>query len=227
MGKRFSPWALPVWAIIRKDLLEEFRTRYAVNSLVMFAVTTLVMVSFAVGPFSLDQSLHAAFIWIILFFSAMTGLARSFVKEEENKTAAGLKLSASPEIVYLGKLLFNLLVMLGLTLILIPIYLLLMVPPIGSWWLMLFILFLGNICLAGAVTILAAIVARAGSKNALLPTLSFPILLPVLITAISVTETALGGGTFSQGKWELQFLVSYGVILIAASILLFNYVWYD
>lgn len=214
-------------ALVWKDLVEEFRTRYAFNTLLMFALTTLVMVSFAVGIYTLSPGLHAAFLWIIIFFSAMSGLARAFVKEEERGTAQGLRLSASPEIIFVGKFVFNLLLVGALTALIFPLYHVMMTPPQGNIGVLLFTLFLGIFCLAGATTILAAIVARAGGKNSLMPILSFPVLLPVLVTAIHATASGMEGGGWSQVQGEVQFLVSYGIVIITASWLLFGYVWND
>ncbi len=89
------------------------------------------------------------------------------------------------------------------------------------------VLFAGIFCLAAATTILSAIVAKAGSKNALLPVLAFPLLLPVLIVAVRATVRALEEAVFSEAYSHLQFMFSYGVIIIAASLLLFGFVWED
>lgn len=227
MGRGSSVWMCSLWALVRKDLVEEFRTRYAFNSLLMFAVTTLVMVSFATGVYALDPGLHAAFIWIIIFFSAMSGVGRSFVKEEEKGTASALRLSAPPEVIYLGKLLFNLLLVGALTILILPFYYFLMSPPTTNIALLFTVAFLGVFCLASATTILSAIVSRAAGKNTLLPILSFPVLLPVLITAISATQRALQQVSMGEALPELQFLFSYGVVITVASLILFSFVWND
>jgi heme exporter protein B len=193
----------------------------------MFAVTALVMVSFAVGMNPLTGQLHAALIWIILFFSAMSGMARSFIKEEEKNTAPALRLAAEPELVFLGKLCLNFLLMLSLGALVIPLYYILLHPRPGSLAPAALVIFLGITGLVGATTILAAIVAKAGSKSTLLPVLSLPVLLPLLVTAINATGTAMGGGTLSDVSQALQFLAAYTVVIVTASLLLFDFVWND
>jgi heme exporter protein B len=47
-------------------------------------------------------SILSALLWITLFFSAMAGLPRAFVKEEEMRTAAALRLAARPSAVLAG-----------------------------------------------------------------------------------------------------------------------------
>jgi heme exporter protein B len=221
-------WVDAVVALIKKDLIDEYRTRFAVTSIILFALTTLVMVSFSTGAFVLDAGLHAAFLWIIIFFSSMSALARSFIKEEEQGTAKVLKMSTTPEVIFIAKLLFNLILLTGLFVVLYPLYLVLMNPPAaGNNLLVIFILVLGTSCLAGTTTILAAIVSQAGSKYTLLPIIAFPVLLPVLLTAIRGTSLALAGTTFSVVLPDLIFLISFLVIIITVSLLLFPFVWED
>lgn len=227
MGGKCSDLALRLAALVKKDLLEEFRTRYAVNSLLMFAVTALVVVSFAVGVSPLRAELHAALLWIILFFASMSGMARSFVKEEEKNTGPVLRLAAPPEVVFLGKLCFNLLIMFALAALVLLLYFVLLNPPPGNLAALFLVVFLGVACLAGATTILAAIVSKASSQGTLLPVLALPVLLPLLISAVGATRSAFEGGGIYEVRKGLQFFLSYGVIIITASLLLFDFVWSD
>ncbi len=89
-----------VAAVFVKDLRAEFRTRVALNAVGLFALTTLAAVAYTIGPFRLAPDdrpfLLSALLWIVLFFAAMAGLDRSFVKEEETHTAPLLRLAAAP-----------------------------------------------------------------------------------------------------------------------------------
>ncbi len=213
-------------AVLRKDILSEYRTRYAINAILLFGVTTLTVVSFAVGQSGLPADVYAALFWIIIFFSAMSGLAQVFVKEEESKTAIILKLTADPTPVYWGKLIFNFLLLALLEVIVTPLYFVMTDAVLHNAALFIAVLVLGSIGLAGATTLIAAIISRASIKGALFAVLSFPILLPLLIGAIGGTKKALGSAaTFAAAASELQLLISYAVVMITASVLLFEFVW--
>ena len=218
-------WVKQGLAIWRKDLQIEFRTRYTYSALVMFAVTTLVTVSFAIGGFTADVEITAALLWIILFFSAMAGLARTFVAEEETGTVTALKMAAQPEPVYLGKYLFNVTILCSLALLVVPLFIMLLNISIVLPLAFCAVVLLGTLGLAGASTILAAIVSKAGAKNSLLTVLAFPVLLPLLITAISATRVALGGGLAAEVRSHLLTLFFYNGVAVVASLLLFEYVW--
>lgn len=223
-----SSWVSKAAAVYKKDLLSEFRTRYALNAVALFAVTTLVAVSISVGGFGVqDKKLLAALLWVILFFSAMSGLSRTFVREEEGRTATALRLSAEPTAVFLGKLAFNVTLLLALEIIVIPLFVVMMNVNVGNWPLLLLVLFLGSVGLSAASTVVAAIVSKANAKGALFAVLSFPILAPLLVTAIPASGLALDGGTLSKGFPYLRVLIAYAGVMITASIMLFEFIWED
>jgi heme exporter protein B len=96
------------YALYIKDLNSELRTRYAANSLAMFIVVAISVILFSIGNEKITQSLTGGLFWVVIFFSAMSGLSRAFVAEEERGTSLTLHLIASPSTVFSGKLLFNL-----------------------------------------------------------------------------------------------------------------------
>ena len=175
--------------------------------------------------FSLSIKVKSSLFWIVIFFSAMSGLAQVFIKEEEAKTSSLLKLVASPESIFAGKLLYNLILLLFIEVIIVPLFIIMLGFSILNFWLFLCVLVLGSLGLVCATTIIAAIVAKASVKGALFAVLSFPILLPLLVTVISGTNLASEGASFSQGLGDLQILFSYAVVMFVASFLLFDFVW--
>ena len=225
MEIKSSSWVSNALWVLKKDIRSELRTRYAFNALVMFAVVTLTAVSFAVGQFFSSPKLISSLFWIVVFFSSMSGLAQVFIKEEESKTVNLLKLVASNESIFLGKLFFNLILLFTLEIIIIPLFLILLGVEIGNSGLFFSVIALGTIGLVCATTIIAAIVAKAHVKGALFAVLSFPILLPLLVTVIHGTGLALEGSRFSQGWSELKVLISYCVVMGVGSFLLFDFVW--
>ncbi len=218
-------WVSKVLAVTEKDIVSEFRTRYAINAILMFALVTLTVISFAVGAFSPTKEVMAALFWIILFFAAMSGLAQVFIKEEESGTALALKLASDGTVIFFGKLLFNLALLFALTVIVVPLFIILLKTEPANWLFFLYAILLGNIGLAGATTIIAAIVSKATIKGALFTVLSFPVLMPLLIAVIEITKSAFLGGVFKDIAAPMQLLVAYDVVMIILSYLLFDFVW--
>lgn len=227
MATRSFAWAEGPAAVLWKDLQAEYRTRYAVNAVVMFAVTTLAVVSFSAQVVAAGPELLSPLLWLILLFSAMSGLSRTFVREEETKTANALRLAADPNTVYLGKLVFNALLLGLLDLIVVPLYIVLMDVHVGNPALFVAILIAGSLGLVSASTLVAAIVAKASVRGALFSVLSFPILIPVLVAAVQGTEAALRGVPWAEGSPALRVLVAFTGAMVAAGLWLFEHVWYE
>lgn len=213
------------FAVFAKDLRLELRTKYAINTILMFGVTTLAMVSFSLGQSGLSTKLLAALYWIIIFFSAMAALAQVFVREEEAGTALTLKLTADPTAVYLGKLLFNLALLSLLTAIVTPLFFIFTDAPLGNVALLVLVLLLGVVGLCAATTLVAAIISKAAVKGALFAVLSFPILLLPLMMLVGATDKVLDGHVLGETSAYLQGLTAYAVVMITASFMLFKFVW--
>ena len=218
----------PTLTIFTKDFRSELRTRYALNALLMFVITTISIILFAIGNEAPSVEILAGMLWIVIFFSAMSGMSRSFVSEEERGTVMTLHLIATPASVYFGKLVFNLVLLFFMNIITVLLYLL-VVPNfiVQSFSIFIVTLTLGTLGLASAATIIAAIIAKSNTKGTLYPVLSFPILLPLLLTVISATKMSIEGMDFSAASGEFRILISYTVVITAVSYLLFDYVWKD
>jgi heme exporter protein B len=156
----------------------------------------------------------------------MSGLSRAFVSEEERGTALTLQLIAAPSTVFSGKLIFNIILVFAMNTIIAILY----SAMFEAFIIKNFALFLtsfvfGNIGLAVSSTIIAAIIAKAGAKGTLYPVLSFPILLPLILTSVQLTLFAFDGISFERAKFELAIVVSYDVIMLTASYMLFDFIW--
>lgn len=220
-------WLHGAWAVFEKDLRLELRSRYAVNMLLMFVLSTLLLVVFAVGQQPVDTRIQAALLWIVILFSAAIGLGRAFIGEEERGTVLLLQLNTRASMVYAGKLCFNFLLVLVLNVVAVAALVVLLGAHVEAPGLLALTLLLGALGLSGATTLLAALIARA-SKGPMLPVLLFPVLVPLLLSVVSATRHALPGGLGWNGaRDELTTLVGFAGVVITASVLLFDYIWQD
>ncbi|MDQ1265976.1 MAG: heme exporter protein [Bacteroidota bacterium] len=215
-------------AVLEKDLRSEFRTRYAISSVLLFILTAVTMLIFSIAGQTPSKGIASGLLWVVMFFGAMTGLSKSFVSEEDRGTSLYLQISAISGAVYLGKLLFNILLSLSLNIFTSLLFLLFIDSfRISSFGIFLSVLFIGSIALASATTIISAIIARANSKNTLFPVLSFPVLLPLIMLGVETTLMSLEGGAYSDAAGNLQAIAAYSGIMITASFLLFDFIWKD
>ena len=85
-GRAGDPGAVPVrvtGALVRKELLLEWRTKESVPAMALFSLTTFVIFHFALDRYSLEGALAAGVLWATLLFAAMLGINRLFVAEHE------------------------------------------------------------------------------------------------------------------------------------------------
>ncbi|MBI5020260.1 MAG: heme exporter protein CcmB [Ignavibacteriales bacterium] len=215
-----------IYSIFKKDLSSELRTRYALNALLMFVITTLSIILFSIGNENVSPELLSGVLWIIIFFSTMSGLSRTFVSEEERGTVMTLHLIAKPLKIYIGKLFFNLVLLFGLNIFTVVLYLIFVTSfSIGNYAIFITTIVLGTFGLASGSTIIAAIIAKANTKGTLYPVLSFPILLPLLLTVINATKLSVDNVPFADALGEFQILFSYLIVLTVISFLLFEFIW--
>jgi len=221
-------WLYGSWAVFEKDLRLEMRSRYAINTLLMFVLSSLLLVMFGIGQETVSPRVQSALLWVVIMFSAALGLGRAFISEEELGTVLLLQLNTRGSMVYAGKLLFNFLLVLGVNLVSVSVFVILMNVSVQAPGLLLTTLVLGALGLAGATTLLAAIIARAANKGPLLPVLLFPLLVPLLLSVVSATRAALPGGNgWPEATDELVTLIGFAGVVITLSVLLFDFVWND
>ena len=192
-------------------------------AVLFFAATALALVSFAIGPFGLPAedrpALQAALLWIILFFAAATGLPRAFVREEETGTALALRKTLPAALVLAGKALFNFGLFLAIAAVDRPglpaparLEGRRARPPRGGRARS------AATGLAVVSTFLSALIARAGQRNVLFVLVAFPLVLPLLLTAIAATLAATRGRRL---PWTpLRVLIAYDGAASCAAYLL-------
>lgn len=211
------------WAVFAKDMACEIRNRRALNAVMLFAITSLAAVAFCVDRGWPDYA-AAALLWLVIYFSAVSGLSHSFVHEEDSNTADILRLAALPEAVCAGKILFNLVILLSVAAVLTILGIVLLGIDVRNWGIFLIVLAAGSIGLASCSVLLGAMVSKSGMRTLLFPIIAFPIALPLLIAAIKAVESALG--VSGSGDYAaVKVLISYSGILLVLSLVFFRFVW--
>ncbi len=215
-------------AVTAKDVRSELRTRYGITALLLFVITAVSLVVFSVADEPLPPPLTVALLWIIMMFTAMTGLGRSFLTEEERGTALFLRINSTPLAVFGGKLLTNILLSVGanvLATLLMLVFVSGFVP--GSFAGLIAVVLLGSVGLACVLTIVSAIIAKAGARSPILPVLGFPILVPILLLGTRSMLLSLAGFDLQESLPNLVLMFVYSGLVTIISAFVFEYVWLD
>jgi len=149
---------------------------------------------------------------------------RAFADEEQAGTLMALSVYGSSQAVLFGKGLFMAVLLFALSLLIVPVYLVLMDVAVFAWGLLLLTLLSGTYGMAMAGTLLSALMAGARAQNGLLSILMLPVLLPILLPAIVLTAGCFTGDV--NGSYLVGMFFYDAIMTIAAS-LLFDFFWYE
>jgi len=217
---------IAAWLIARKDLTIEFRTRSAFFSAVIFALLGLVIFYFAWDPTAVSVTdLAPGVLWVIFTFSGLLGLHRSFGVESEDHAIDGLLASPiSREAIFIGKALANLIFVAAVQLIAIPALMLFYNLPLGDVaGPLIAIAVLAAIGLVAVGTLFSAMAVNTRLAELLLPMLSLPFFVPIVIAASQSTAKLLSGRPVAEvGAW-IKLLIAFDIIFVAACTLAYPF----
>ncbi len=211
-------------AVLRKDLLVEWRGRARAVGIVIYALILLLLLSFAIGPDTTALRAHAAgYIWLTVLTASTLLLTQSFTNEVEGGALeALLLLPTSPVALYYGKALANFGVLVGLSLATVGFGVVLCdLTLVASPGLLLLVLVLGCGGLAAPGTLYAGLTVRTGAQQLMLPLLMFPLVVPSLLAAVKATQLCFEADVMGQvGSW-LGVLVAFNTVYWALCGVLF------
>lgn len=207
----------------RKDWQCEWRTRAALNAIGLFSLAAPVAMGFMLAQQRLPPEALGALLWVVLFFAAMVGLPRAFVKEEESGTAELLRLHFEPEAVLWGKTLVQL-GLLGLTQLgAVPVFVLLLGARVPAPGLLALTVVLGDVGFALASSLLGAMAAQTRSRGTLFAAMAAPLMLPLLVCAAGASGVAFGAHASAAAAIETMF--AFDAALLGAAWMLWEFVW--
>ncbi|MBX6331690.1 MAG: heme exporter protein CcmB [Gemmatimonadaceae bacterium] len=211
--------------IARKDLAIEFRTRTAFFSAVVFALLAIVIFYFAWDPTAVAAvDLAPGVLWVIFTFSGLLGLHRSFGVEMADRAIDGL-LGApiAREAIYLGKALANLVFVAAVQVIAIPAIVLFYNMPLAGRAALAVaaIALLAAIGLTAVGTLFSAMAVNTRLAELLLPMLSLPFFVPIIMPAAQATARLLSGRPVSEAASWLKILIAFDLVFVVACMLAF------
>jgi heme exporter protein B len=214
------------WIIARKDLAIEFRTRSAFLSAVVFALLGIVIFYFAWDSSAVSAiDLAPGVLWVIFTFSGLLGMHRSFGVEEPDRGIDGLLASpVARESIFLGKAIANLLFVLAVQAIAIPAVGLFYGLPLGDVALPLAgIAVLAAVGLVAVGTLFSAMAVNTRLAELLLPMLSLPFFVPVVIPAAQATAKLMSGRPVGDAAPWLKLLLAFDIVFVVACTLAYPF----
>ena len=210
--------------VMFKDLRAEIRTKEAINASFAFALVILVLFSFAFDPEAdTTKALSGGLLWIVFAFAAALILNRSFAREQPNDCLDALIAApVSGAALFLGKALANYVLVLAVELVSLPVFgvfynvhwthqlpELLLVLALGAW----------GLTVIG--TFFSALTVNIRLREVMLPMLTYPILVPALMSAMRLTmELIVGNAIGPETSQWLAMLIGFDICYTAVSLFL-------
>jgi heme exporter protein B len=212
--------------LIRKELLLEWRSKYAINGVLLYVVSTIFTCYLSFVSLS-DKLTWNALFWVIMLFASINGVSKGFIQETKGRHLYSYIL-ASPSAILISKTIYNVLLMLFLTTIALGFYLLVFDSFVPPDLLMYYVaVILGSISFSTLFTMVSAIASKTGNGGMLMAILSFPVIIPVMILLIKLAKNAVDGLPWENSWDDIGMILIVNVMIVSVSLLLFPYLWRD
>lgn len=221
-----------IWAIVKKDVVAELRTKEMVVSMFLYVMLAMVIFNYAFDAVKNDLTpFGGGLLWTAFLFMSMLGLNRSFVHEKDEGCMDGLLLSPVDRTsIFFGKMLGNLLFLVIVQLLAIPVFIVFFIRSDFAGQLGPFILsvLLSDIGLTAIGTLLATISINSKMRDMLLPIIFLPVSIPLVISAVLSSGGFLAAvkspDEVAQVYSAMKFLVAYDIIFLLIAFALYDYV---
>lgn len=215
-----------VFAIARKDLAAEFRSRELLSAMLVFSMLVILIFNFALElNVDVRRTVTAGVLWTTFAFAGTLGLNRSMAVEKDRGCMDGLLLApVDRSAIFFGKAISNLVFMLVVEAIVVPMYAMLYNETRIFQLEFIGVLLLGSIGYISVGTLLSTMSVQTRTRDVLLPILLFPVAIPVLLASVKASGGIVAGLPFEDYVTPLNLLIVYDVIFLAVSYMVFDFV---
>ena len=214
------------WTVARKDLRVELRTRSAFLSVLVFALLSLVIFYFAWDSTAVAAiDLAPGVLWVTFTFAGLMGLHRSFGLEVHDRAVDALLVAPiDREAIYLGKALANAVFVAAVLLVALPALAIFYNLPFAATLLTLGPLAaLAAIGLVAVGTLFASMAVNTRLAEALLPMLSLPFFVPIVMASAQASARVLAGRPMAEAMPWIKLLIAFDIVFVVACTLAFPY----
>ena len=211
-----------ILALVRKELLLEWRQKYALYGILLYVFSTMFVIFMTVQQ--PEAKTWNALFWVIQLFITVNTVAKSFLQESHGRMLYYYTLSA-PGSFMIAKLIYNIVLMLLMSLVSLVLYAGLMGSPLVNTSFFVGMVLLGGTSLSLVFTMLAAIASRAGQNAALMAIMGFPLVIPMLIILSQASESAFLP-VYQPGLTRMVvMLCGLDLLVLALALILFPFLW--
>lgn len=210
--------------LVKKDVLLEVRQQYTFYGILLYVASTIFIIYMSMGQ--PEEQVWNGLFWVVQLFICLNAVAKSFLAESRGRMLYFYTIAGAKDFI-ISKLLFNLLLMLVMSILSLLLFTLLLNNPLHNALLFVGITCLGGISLSLVFTFLAAIAAKAQQQAALMAIMGFPLIIPQLLLLMKIAQPAFAQ-VIQQGWWQMTALLfGLDAMIVVLAIILFPFLWKD
>ncbi len=210
--------------LVKKEVQLEWRQKTALGTIFIYVLGTSFLI-YLVFHGSITIPVWIALFWVISLFTTVNAASRSFIKDA-NEQFYYLRSVATPMEIIFSKIIYNAFLITILSLVIYAVMVLFFNENIADKGLFLLTIVLGAIGFSNLFTLLSAITART-QNFVLLAILGFPIILPLLLLIVNMSQLANFAIQEKDIYMNLGAIVLLDMITLILSVVLFPYIWRD
>ena len=210
-------------AIIKKDIIIEIKSKEIINSILLFALLTVIIFSFIFEPGTYKKEVIGGIFWMSIIFSGILGLGKSMSSEVNGGNLTAVMLTpVDRSVIFFGKFISNLIFLIFLEIILVPLFMIFYDVNILAAPLMILVIFLATYgyCLLG--TFFAILSVKTKTREILLPILLLPVMIPVILAAILATNAFLLNEPVINASGWIKLIAGFDIVFTAVIYLIFG-----
>ena len=194
--------------LLKKDLRQEFRTREMLTSMGIYALLVIIVygAALALTARGIDIAhMGGGLLWVLIVFTSLLGLGRSFAHEKEQGCLEGILLvPLDRSCIFLAKATANILFMFAVEVITVPLF--------------YFFFMTGEL--------LSTITINTNAKDVLLAVLFIPLIFPLLYACVTATTAAITGTEFWTDLFVMPLVLAcgYDVVMLLVCWVLYDFV---
>lgn len=218
--------------LLKKDLRQEFRTREMLTSMGVYAFLVIIVYGAALALTARDVDIArmgGGLLWVLIVFTSLLGLGRSFAHEKEQGCMEGILLvPLDRSVVFLAKATANVLFMLAVEVVIVPLFSFFFMASVDlspTFPLIVGPLLAGTLGMAGIGTMLSTITMHTRSRDVLLAVLFIPMVYPLLYACVTATTSAIMGTEFWIDYYVIPLVLAcgYDAIMLAVCWVLYDF----
>ncbi len=225
-GGGIGPYFRKVWAVAAKDLQAELRAKESFSTMAAFGLLAVLVFGLAFDLRVPDAKMVApGVLWVVILFTGVLGLNRSFGAELDRGSLAALLLApVDRSAIYFGKVVAHLVFLLLTEAIILPVAVVILDVNVLRLWIIIGVL-LGTIGYVSVGTLFAALSAGSRARETILPILLLPVMVPVFIAGVGLTANVLDGRELVDFQRWLWMLIAYDLVFVTIAFLVFDLIW--